>query len=110
MIVSLPNVAHWSMRISLLLGQFRYSESGILDRDHLRFFTHASARELLRQAGFTVVSRAAVPLPIDRWNRNSVVGFLLKTLETADKIVASLFPSAAAFQWVFSARHSAEIK
>ena len=55
-IVSLPNVAHWRVSVPLLLRrQFEYQDAGILDRTHLRFFTEASAVDLLNQAGLVVV-------------------------------------------------------
>src|SRR5439155_6123933 len=53
-IVSVPNVAHWRIRLGLLLGRFAYSDSGILDRTHLRFYTLRSARALLANAGYRV--------------------------------------------------------
>jgi 2-polyprenyl-3-methyl-5-hydroxy-6-metoxy-1,4-benzoquinol methylase len=43
-VVSLPNVAHVSVRFMLLQGHFRYSETGLLDESHLRFFTFESAQ------------------------------------------------------------------
>jgi SAM-dependent methyltransferase len=54
-IVSLPNVAHWSISIPLLFrGSFKYEPAGLLDRTHLRFFTCESAMELMSSSGFTV--------------------------------------------------------
>lgn len=53
-IVSLPNVAHVSIRLSLLVGRFDYRDSGILDRTHCRLFTFASARELAESAGLKI--------------------------------------------------------
>src|SRR5690242_10330690 len=41
-VASLPNVAHISVRLSLLAGQFRYRRWGLLDETHLRFFTRAT--------------------------------------------------------------------
>ncbi len=38
-ILSVPNVAHYSVRLELLNGNFRYVDSGLLERTHLRFFT-----------------------------------------------------------------------
>jgi SAM-dependent methyltransferase len=66
--VSLPNVAHWSVRKSLLLGRFDYTESGLLDRTHLRFFTAASARRLLQETGWSIRWTAAAlgPPPLLR--------------------------------------------
>ncbi|MGH7816874.1 MAG: class I SAM-dependent methyltransferase, partial [Candidatus Binatia bacterium] len=42
LVLSLPNVAHASVRLALLNGDFNYSEEGIIDRTHLRFFTLAT--------------------------------------------------------------------
>ncbi len=54
-IVSLPNVAHYSVSLPLLLfGRFRYADAGILDRTHLHFFVRESAVDLLGAAGFSV--------------------------------------------------------
>ncbi|MGH8874256.1 MAG: methyltransferase domain-containing protein, partial [Acidimicrobiia bacterium] len=53
-VVSLPNVAHFSVRLPLLLGRFRYRETGILDRGHLRLFTFETARELVENCGFRI--------------------------------------------------------
>ncbi len=53
-VVSVPNVAHWSLRLSLLRGRFRYEDTGLLDRTHLRFFTHATLHELLDSVGLNV--------------------------------------------------------
>ena len=39
-LVSVPNVAHWTVRAKLLLGRFDYAPSGIMDATHLRWFTH----------------------------------------------------------------------
>src|SRR6266481_2525598 len=36
-IICLPNIAHWSIRLKLLAGKFNYEPTGILDSTHLRF-------------------------------------------------------------------------
>lgn len=54
-IVSLPNVRHYSVVLPLLLaGRWRYRDAGIMDRTHLRFFARGGARELVRDAGFEI--------------------------------------------------------
>ncbi len=58
-IVSLPNVAHWSVRLDLLRGRFEYQECGIRDATHLRWFTAATARSLLASSGFKVTEYRA---------------------------------------------------
>jgi 2-polyprenyl-3-methyl-5-hydroxy-6-metoxy-1,4-benzoquinol methylase len=50
-IVSLPNVAAWPVRLGLLGGKFEYEQSGILDDSHLRFFTRDTAVRLVEEAG-----------------------------------------------------------
>jgi 2-polyprenyl-3-methyl-5-hydroxy-6-metoxy-1,4-benzoquinol methylase len=63
-VVSVPNIANWAMRLSLLLGRFRYTDRGILDRTHLRFFTKRTLVELLEVSGYRVIElRASVPVP-----------------------------------------------
>jgi methionine biosynthesis protein MetW len=58
-IASIPNVAHWTVRLSLLLGRFNYEESGIMDATHLRWFTRASAWRLFVSAGYQIVAFSA---------------------------------------------------
>jgi len=60
-IVSLPNVANWRVRWDLIFGRFDYCECGILDKTHLRFFTEASARKIIEDAGYEIVNFDIVP-------------------------------------------------
>jgi len=53
-LLSVPNVAHASVRLSLLVGDFDRTDLGILDRTHLHFFTRRSLHALLRDAGLAV--------------------------------------------------------
>lgn len=55
-VAHVPNVAHHSVIRQLLAGHWRYAESGILDRGHLRFFTRPEIVELFTGAGFVVES------------------------------------------------------
>ncbi|HPG13634.1 MAG TPA: class I SAM-dependent methyltransferase [Microthrixaceae bacterium] len=64
LVVSIPNIANWTVRLQLLFGRFRYTDRGILDRTHLRFYTVATLPEMLADAGFSVVKlQASVPVP-----------------------------------------------
>lgn len=54
-LVSLPNIANWTIRIKLLFGKFNYTETGILDRTHLHFYTLTTAKKLMEGAGLTIV-------------------------------------------------------
>lgn len=59
-LASIPNIAHYSARLSLLLGRFEYQQQGILDSTHLRFFTHSSVQRLFSSSGYRVTSLEAV--------------------------------------------------
>jgi methionine biosynthesis protein MetW len=58
-IISVPNVAHWSVRLNLLRGKFQYQPSGIMDATHLRWFTVATAKSLIASAGLKVTAYRA---------------------------------------------------
>ena len=53
-IVSLPNIAHWGVRLRLLHGVFDYADYGIMDRTHLHFYTVSTGRALLVEQGYAV--------------------------------------------------------
>lgn len=64
-VVSLPNVAHASVRLALLEGRFQYQDLGLLDRTHLRFFTHESIAQLFDEAELAIVEMHRQEAPID---------------------------------------------
>lgn len=57
--VALPNIAHYSQRIAFMRGEFNYTETGQLDRTHLRFYTYWTAIELLDRNGYRLIASAA---------------------------------------------------
>jgi 2-polyprenyl-3-methyl-5-hydroxy-6-metoxy-1,4-benzoquinol methylase len=53
--ISLPNIAYWYTRLGLLFGNFDYTETGILDKTHLHFYTAKSAKHFLSNVGLKSV-------------------------------------------------------
>ena len=53
-IISLPNIAHLTIRLNLLIGKFDYTESGILDKTHRCFYTLKSAKNLIKKSGLVI--------------------------------------------------------
>jgi len=53
-VLSVPNVGHWSVVLDLLQGRFDYTPVGILCCTHLRFFTEHSLRQLLASVNFQI--------------------------------------------------------
>ncbi len=59
LVASIPNARYISLIAHLADGHWTYQSSGLLDRDHLRFFTLAEIRDLLGRAGFRLTDLGA---------------------------------------------------
>lgn len=64
-LLSVPNLAHNSVIISLLNHEFEYSRTGLLDNTHIHFFTKNSLEHVMNRTGFTVVKRFATYAPTE---------------------------------------------
>ncbi|HVU73892.1 MAG TPA: methyltransferase domain-containing protein [Mycobacteriales bacterium] len=62
---SVPNVAHASVRLALLHGDFPYADKGLLDRSHRQFLTRASLLRLLDDGGWVAVHLDTVRVGIE---------------------------------------------
>ncbi len=51
-LLSIPNIAHASIRLELLQGHFDYERLGLLDETHLHFYSRDSLFNMLMDAGF----------------------------------------------------------
>jgi len=105
MYVSVPNMGHWYPRARVAAGRFGYDQRGILDRDHLRFFSKASAERLFASAGLRVRRALPVGLPVDLMERDKGgaerSSRLAASLRGIDRIGMSLRPTMFAYQFVF---------
>jgi 2-polyprenyl-3-methyl-5-hydroxy-6-metoxy-1,4-benzoquinol methylase len=64
LILSIPNVRYYlNVRDLVFRNNWRYADSGVLDRTHMRFFTTRSASELLSENGFTVLKMQGLNEP-----------------------------------------------
>jgi O-antigen biosynthesis protein len=59
-VISVPNVAHWSVRKELLLGRFDFTARGIMDATHLRWFTLRTLAAMLRRTGYQIRHQEAI--------------------------------------------------
>lgn len=50
-LASSPNICHWQNIMSLLKGRFEYTDSGMMDRTHLKWFTPYSFEKMFNEAG-----------------------------------------------------------
>ena len=99
-LVATPNVAFLTNRLALLFGRFNYTDRGILDIEHKRLFNRVALRRMLRDCGYSIEEILPVPVP---WN--AVIGGRLgRWLEWGSVLLARIWPSAFAFQFLATCR------
>ncbi|PIS08806.1 hypothetical protein COT75_04990 [Candidatus Beckwithbacteria bacterium CG10_big_fil_rev_8_21_14_0_10_34_10] len=81
LLISVPNIAFISVRISLLFGMFEYNlKGGLLDEAHLRLFTRLGLIKLLKQANLKIISLRGYNLVRPRFFFLKILGKLLPTV------------------------------
>ena len=53
-VISVPNITHGSVRLALLQGRWVYTDTGLLDATHIRFFNRSGVLEMFAAAGLVV--------------------------------------------------------
>ncbi|NJL12973.1 MAG: class I SAM-dependent methyltransferase [Microscillaceae bacterium] len=67
-ISSIPNVRYFRNLGNLLFKkQWKYEESGILDRTHLRFFTTRSIRDMYQELGYEILQHRGINATSRSW-------------------------------------------
>ena len=85
-------------------GNFVYTERGILDRTHLRFFTRKSMTQLLESCGFEVTEVAAAPVPLSPLVGRMAHSRIFKLFAALQYRAANLWKNLFAYQLIFTAR------
>lgn len=57
LVVSVPNVSHYDVAVKLLQGRWDVTDTGLLDRTHLAFFTSPSLDRAMLAAGWSPIAR-----------------------------------------------------
>ncbi len=118
-LISLPNVAIWNVRVELALGRFEYQDTGTLDRTHIRFFPRRTFHQFLREAGLGLnasritpgILRPFVPLIKKIYgssrqpDSSSIMDsgpyrLYMKWFYPIERAICALWPSLLAFQFV----------
>lgn len=82
LIASIPNVRHYRVLLPLVIhGRWDYMNSGILDRSHLRFFTRATAIELIQSSGLSVEQVMATNPHASHWKYRLLKRITLSRVE-----------------------------
>jgi 2-polyprenyl-3-methyl-5-hydroxy-6-metoxy-1,4-benzoquinol methylase len=98
-VISVPNVAHGSVRLALLGGHFDYRDVGLLDETHLRFFTRETIERLLDEAELGLAELHRHELNLDA----SEVPFDAEAIPPAVKEELERDPDARTYQFVVKA-------
>lgn len=99
-ILSVPNIAHLWIRLNLLIGRFDYSDRGILDRTHLRFFTRKGLIRMLRNAGLEALWIRPTPVPLELVHPFFLHSPFGRTLYHVQQSVVTILPRVFGYQFV----------
>jgi 2-polyprenyl-3-methyl-5-hydroxy-6-metoxy-1,4-benzoquinol methylase len=97
-VISMPNIAHYSIRFNLFFGKWEMSDSGILDRTHLRFYTIESAKKMIESAGLRVEQIRPSAGGMERFGINKLLGVGQKLL--------FFWPTLFAYQFIYIVKNN----
>jgi len=102
-LISVPNIAHLSIRLELLSGSFQYEQLGILDDTHLKYFTKASIIQMLEESGFFIDK---IDFTVNGIPEEVIVGYLKELGIDYSPNLKKLFsaPESQAYQYIIKAR------
>jgi len=98
-LVSVPNVAHWQARLTLLRGRWPQTDSGTFDASHLRWFTRDTVAALLSHAELRDVELHAI-VPALRNHAPATARPVVRRLEPAWQALGRRAPGLLGYQVV----------
>jgi len=109
LLVSVPNFGHWYPRLRVASGRFDYDRRGIIDQDHVRFFTRRSFERLVEAHRFQVARRDGTGLPLevaDRGGNGQAPGssFGARVIAGLDRAAVVVRPQLFAYQFLYDLR------
>jgi glycosyltransferase involved in cell wall biosynthesis len=103
-VACVPNFGHWYPRLRVALGRFDYDRRGILDRDHVRFFTQHSFERMLDTSGYRVRRWESIGVPfevLDRGGEGDRGRTGLRTARRLDRVGTWAWPTMFAYQFLY---------
>ncbi|MBN1617752.1 class I SAM-dependent methyltransferase [Candidatus Dojkabacteria bacterium] len=107
-LISIPNIAHQSIRLELLNGSFDPELTGILDNTHLHYFTLKSFSDILKESGYIIVEKKYVERDVPR----EIIKSMLENvgLKISSRFVNKLSDiQSQAYQYIFRVKPSDKI-
>lgn len=104
LVASLPNSAHWFVRLNVLFGRFPEDDKGLFDRTHLHYYAWKNWSALLERSGFLVESVTPTVLPFELALPSLGNGFITHGLAATNFALARVWGGLWAYQFVVVAR------
>ena len=104
LIVSVANIAFIQTRLQLLSGRFNYGWRGILDYDHLRFFTKKTLKQIVKSSSYEPLKLKAVPAPLDALAPEQSTRLWHRAASLVLLGLARVWPGMFAFQFIIQAK------
>ena len=102
---SIPNMAHISVRLALLRGDFEYTETGLLDKTHIHFYNQSEVQRVFNEAGYEITNLEFVKKDYPKELLTKELKKMgLNSTEKFYNLAAK--PDASAFQFVGRAKPS----
>lgn len=104
MIISVPNIANFTIRLNLLWGNFNYQKWGIMDKTHLHFFTNKTARKLFSQVKLKVIGFDLVAgFETCSFYRRTIgyLTFRFSFLRRFEYLLTKMFPYLLALEFIY---------
>lgn len=108
LLISLPNIANYAIRLKVLSGNFDYQEYGILDKTHLHFFTKDTSGELLTTAGLKIKHFDVVAgFEVSELYRKTLgrLVFRVLPLRYLEYYLTKIFPNLFALEFIYEAEN-----
>ncbi|HLX52454.1 MAG TPA: methyltransferase domain-containing protein [Aquella sp.] len=104
-VCSVPNFLNIINRIKFLNGEFKYEQNGLIDDNHLRFFTLDTILSMIDESGYSITKLYRVKEKIDIFNRTD-----LNYYSIPEELIKSILRDveSATFHFVFSAVPTAD--
>ncbi len=97
-IVSMPNIKHYSVILPLLKwDRFSYEDAGILDRTHVKLYTGTEIRKLILRCGYEIETMSAIGTERPNEEEEAVIDELCSVVKVQDKT------SFLAYQYIVKA-------
>jgi 2-polyprenyl-3-methyl-5-hydroxy-6-metoxy-1,4-benzoquinol methylase len=104
LIISVPNIANIAVRLTLLFGRFNYTERGILDKTHLRFFTRKTARAMVESRGYEILEEQMTVIPVELISKLPARNPLMRFCNVIMRGLTWMAPGLFGYQIMFVAR------